>query len=880
MGRLDEYRRKRDFDRTSEPAGGGSDERGAAARDAGAGADAGGRRYVMHKHAARQLHYDLRLEHEGVLLSWALPKGPSLEPGEKRLAVHVEDHPLSYGDFEGTIPAGEYGGGTVMLWDRGVWAPIGEGLREGRIDFELRGEKLRGAWTLTRSGGRRGADGKDWLLIKRSDPGAEPLEPHDASVLSGRTMEQIAAGTDPVAEEGATATAFDPGTLDGARPAPLGPGAEPQLASLVGEAPAGADWIHEIKFDGYRVVARLEGGEARLFTRNGHDWTERFGEIAADLARLPVRAALIDGEVVAIDAEGRSSFRALQEALSGGATAALRYQAFDLLHLNGHDLRGVAQIERKRTLAAVLAGAETGGGVRYTDHVAGKGPAFFARACEMGLEGIISKRADAPYRGGRGTRWRKVKCERRDAFVVGGYTAPKGSRAGFGALLLGAFAGASLAYAGRVGTGFDDRRLRRLHAALRQIERPTPPFAEVPRDVRDATWVEPEVVVEVAFTERTRDGRLRHPTFRGLREDKSASEVSWPPADAAAGGVATGGSATEAEETETPEQPATKVPRTATASDGGNPPPKRRSARARKGDAEVVGVRLSNPDRVLYPAQGITKLALAEYYVAIEAQVLPGMAERPLALVRCPQGRAKTCFYQKHPGDAFPRDLPLVPIEESSGVKHYAYVRTIADLVGLVQAGVLEVHVWGSRIDDVERPDLMVIDLDPWPDVPWATTREAARTLRARLEDLGLAGFLRTTGGKGLHVVVPLRREHGWDEVKSFARALCERIAEADRERLTTSASKAKRPGKIYLDFLRNGRGATAIGSYSTRAREGAPVAVPVRWDELDGGLRPDRYTVGNVRRRLASLRGDPWEGFDAAAGRITAAMRKEVGLR
>jgi bifunctional non-homologous end joining protein LigD len=562
MGRLDEYRRKRDFDRTSEPAG-------------AVAAGPGGRSFVVHKHAARRLHYDLRLEVDGVLRSWALPKGPSLAPGEKRLAVQTEDHPLSYGDFEGTIPAGEYGGGTVMLWDRGQWAPIGDGVRDDRIDLELRGEKLRGAWTLTRTGGRRGEDGKDWLLIKRSDRGAPPLEPHDASVLSGRTMEQIAAGT----EAGAVAPPVDAADLPGARRADLGAGAPVQLASLASEAPAGADWIHEIKFDGYRVVARIEEGEARLFTRNGHDWSDRFPEIAAVLRTFPARRALLDGEVVAMGTGGVSSFERLQEALSSGATSALRYQAFDLLHLDDHDLRGAPQLERKRALAALLeaAAAPLGALVRYTDHVEGKGPAFFARACRHGLEGIISKRADAPYRGGRGTRWRKVKCGRRDEFVVGGYTAPQGSRTGFGALLLGAFEGDALVYAGRVGTGFDERGLRRLHAALQELERPTPPFVAVPREVRAATWVEPELVVEVAFTERTRDGRLRHPTFRGLREDKPAAEVTWPPQDEAsdAGGAR-----------------------------GGDPPPRRSSARARKGDAEVAGVRLSNPDRVLYPRRG------------------------------------------------------------------------------------------------------------------------------------------------------------------------------------------------------------------------------------------------------------------------------------
>ncbi len=815
------------------------------------------KRFVIQKHRATHLHYDLRLEQGGVLRSWALPKGPSLVPGEKRLAVEVEDHPLEYGEFEGTIPKGAYGGGTVMLWDRGHWAPTGDGVRDGRIDFELEGEKLRGTWTLTRTG-RSGGDDANWLLIKRTDRGAPPLEPDDDhSVLTGRTMAQIDRGEEAVHEDVGT----DLGTIEGAKRAK--PAAEPalQLATLADAAPTGDDWIHEIKYDGYRVLAHVEDGQVRLRTRNGHDWTDRFPEIAAALGRLPVRLARLDGEVVALRAGGVSSFGALQEALASGKTARLRFQVFDVLHLDDHDLRGVAQLARKEVLAGLVAraGPALDGLVRYTDHVVGQGPAFFDQACRMGLEGMISKRADAPYRAGRGTRWRKVKCTRRDEFVVGGFTPPKGSRSGFGALMLGAFEGDALRYAGRVGTGFDERTLRRLAERLESFARPTSPFADDVPDARGATWTEPELVAEVGFAERTRSGVLRHSTFLGLREDKPAREVAWVAEDAASaqGLVAAKGS-----------------------SSGGGGSSGRKPPRLRQGEALVAGVRLTNADRVLYPQQGITKRDLAEYYASIEAHVLPGMVDRPLALVRCPEGRAKECFYQKHPGSAFPRDLPRIDITEKSGTHAYAFVRDLADLVGLVQAGVLEVHVWGARVDDVERPDLMVLDLDPSPGVDWAVTRATARDLRARIDGLGLTSFLRTTGGKGLHLVVPLARRQGWDEVKAFARALCERHAADDPERLTTQISKAKREGKVFLDYLRNGRGATAIASFSTRAREGAPVAVPIRWSELDASLRADAYDVGNVRRRLAALRSDPWAGYADAARSITAAMRKEVGLR
>lgn len=859
---LDEYRRKRDFGRTPEPSG----------EEAW---DTDGSLFVVQKHDAQRLHFDLRLERDGVLKSWAVPKGPSLDPGEKRLAVQVEDHPLAYADFEGVIPDEEYGGGTVMLWDRGRWRPTDEG--DDRLDFELAGEKLTGAWTLVRMRGRASEGGKNWLLIKRSDDAADPdAGDPDAgegatSIATGRTMQEIARDRDRTwssasGEVDPPERPPDPTRLAGARKKKLPAEPRPQLATLVREAPDGDDWLHEIKFDGYRILARVESGRARLLSRNGKDWTERFPEIARLLETLPAEAALLDGEVVALESGGNSSFRRLQEALSAGRTQALVYQAFDLLHLDGLDLTGVGQLERKQTLQPLLSAAGLVGSsrVRYTDHLEGRGGAFHAQVCRLGLEGMISKRTDARYRSERTRAWLKVKCTRHQELLVGGYTDPGGARSAFGALLLGARDEAGrLAYAGKVGTGFSERQLGELHGRLQALEVEASPFDPAPPE-RGVHWVEPVLVVEVEFTEWTGDGMLRHPVYRGLREDRDPDEITLPPPAGRAAAASVGRNGGDR----------TQRRRTAGGGPGG-----RRSRGAAAGEAEVAGVRLTHPERVLYPEQGVTKLALAEYFASIESWILPELADRPLSLVRCPQGREKTCFYQKHPGEAMHERIPRIEIAEKDGTAPYLYVRELPHLISLVQAGVLELHVWGSRVDDVERPDRMVFDLDPGPGVAWTEVLRVARELRERLAELGLESLPRTTGGKGLHVVVPLERRQGWDEVKAFAQAVAQAHAHDDRKRVTTNMAKAKRQGRIFLDYLRNGRGATAIASYSTRAREGATVAVPVRWDELDAALRPDRYHIGNLTRRLAALPGDPWEGFAERRRALTRAMRAAVGL-
>ena len=887
MGTLDDYRAKRDFRRTPEPSGEAKARR--AKRDG---------IFVIQKHAASRLHFDLRLEQDGVLRSWAVPKGPSIDPGEKRLAVEVEDHPLSYGDFEGVIPQGEYGGGTVMLWDRGHWRRAGKATKD-HLDFELDGERLKGSWSLVRMRGKRSDDGKNWLLIKRSDDDAADLAEAEAaigpkarSIDTGRTMEEIAADLDATwtsegRVEAPPAEAPPVDDVPGAKKGKLPRQPKPQLATRVDDAPQGDDWLSEIKFDGYRVLARVERGsegeqDIRILTRNGKDWTERFGTIAARLRGLPAREALIDGEVVAYSTGGSTSFAKLQEALSAGTTSQLVFQAFDLLHLDGASLTGAPLVERKRVLRALLdaAGMMETGAVRYTDHVVGKAPEFYAQACEIGLEGIIVKRADARYRAGRGTGWLKVKCTRHRDLLIGGFTDPQGSRTGFGALLMGAYDGeGALRYAGKVGTGFDDRQLAALHATLQDLETDDPPFADPPRG-KGIHWVRPEQIAHIEFTEWTRDGALRHPVFQGLREDLDPAQIRLP--NAAEGETMTEGDtmaegegmAMATEETE-PQDRSTRRTRRAADDESVDEPQaarrKRRAPTAGADRAHVAGVNLSSPDKVLYPQQGVSKRELAEYYASVGEWMLPYVQDRPLALVRCPQGREKKCFYQKHPGEAMAKDLPRVTIEESDGPAPYLYVQRPEHLVQLVQSGVLEMHVWGSLVGALERPDILVFDLDPADDVPWAETIRIARELRDRLDGMGLVSFPRTTGGKGLHLVVPIEPTLEWPEAKAFAQAVAQAHAQDEPKRITTNMSKAKRGGKIFLDYLRNGRGATAIASYSTRAREGAPVAVPIRWDELGPRLTSDRYHVGNVARRLGSLKGDPWEGFADARREITA---------
>ena len=897
---LEEYRAKRRFDRTPEP--------GAAEAETAADAELS---FVVQKHDASRLHYDFRLELDGVLESWAVPKGPSLAPRDRRLAVRVEAHPLAYADFEGVIPEGQYGGGPVIVWDRGRWLPEGgvegarEGLEAGKLHFELEGEKLHGGWILVRMGGGKGKDGDDWLLFKRDDEAARPgagaslVEERAESVISGRTVEEVAAAPERVwrsnrEERPARRPSLDPSRVSKARRAVPPEDLEPQLATLAAEVPRGDRWLHEIKLDGYRAFCRIEGrpeaggAERRLrfLTRRGKDWTRKLGPLVAEAARLPVESAVLDGEVVALLEDGRSDYGALQDVLARGAAERLHYQAFDLLHLDGWDLTRAPLEERKALLRELLEdaaeGGRVGGGggrIRYADHVEGRGEDFLRQACRFALEGVISKRRDRPYRPGRGKDWIKTKCLERQEFVVGGFTEPSGSRSGLGALLLGVHdEGGRLRYSGRVGTGFTGAELRQLRRSLEPLERPEPAFADPPRgaQARGVHWVEPELVAEVEFTEWTRDGVLRHPSFRGLREDKDPADVVRErPVNVEDGDTLKRPSSVSAGAGGANRQ---KRPTSASAGAGGGEERTMTKARAKGGPITVEGVRLTSPDKLLYPETGVTKRELAEYYRKVADWILPHLRGRPLTLVRCPEGWEGECFYQKHVDRHFPEAVGRVAIEEGEGgTETYAVADGLPSLVALVQMGVLELHAWGSRHDRLERPDRLTFDLDPGPGVPWIRVVEAAFVVREALDELGLASFVKTTGGKGLHVVVPLERTAGWDEAKAFSRALVERVARREPRRYTTNASKAERGGKIYLDYLRNSRGATAVAPYSPRARSGAPVSTPVRWDELSPALKSDRYTVKSIPRRLAALSEDPWAALAKTRQRITVKMTRDL---
>jgi len=865
---LREYRRKRDFKKTPEPTGKVAPRRGK--REL---------LFVIQKHAASRLHYDFRLELDGVLKSWAVPKGPSLDPADKRLAMHVEDHPLEYGTFEGIIPKGEYGGGTVLLWDRGSWQPVGDphqGYRAGNLKFVLKGEKLRGGWALVRIRGGRGGDdsGRSWLLIKerdaeaRSGPSANIVELEPKSVLTGRTLEEIAAAADRVwhsDREGGKKTAAPlkpPAALrpaparrgrgrrpvsvagvPGVRRAPLPKFVPPQLATLVSQAPSGEAWLHEMKYDGYRILARLDHGRVTLLSRNGRDWTEKFPTIAEAVGHLPAERAMLDGEIAVLQPDGTTSFQALQNFLSGTGRGQLVYMVFDLLHLDGGDLTGAPLEERKAVLERLLAsGNGKSGPVRYSDHVAGDGPDFFTHACRLGLEGVVAKRRDAPYRGTRGADWLKIKCVKQQEVVIGGYTDPEGSRVGIGALLVGVYQDGRLVYAGKVGTGFDHKTLRELRKRLARLEQKACPFVTCPTGVGQPHWVKPELVAEVSFSEWTADGRMRHPSFQGLREDKPATSVvrELP------------SRVEEVVEMPAPSTKSTKRKGSASATGASKGP----------GEVVVAGVRLTHPDRVLYPAQNTTKRDLALFYESIAEWILPHLKDRPTALVRCPEGVAKECFYQKHVGTWAPESLRRVKIREKTKVGEYLIVDSLPALIGLVQLGILEIHTWNSVVAHLERPDRIVFDLDPGPGVPWKRVIEGARLIRERLLELHLESFLKTTGGKGLHVVAPLSPGPTWDEGSDFARALAESIAREDPRGYVAHMAKSARQGKIFIDYLRNARGATSVAAYSTRAKPQAPVSVPLAWDELSPAITSGHYTIATLPRRLAGLKADPWARY------------------
>jgi bifunctional non-homologous end joining protein LigD len=819
--RLRTYRAKRDFTRTPEPAD--------------SGAVGPERAFVVQKHAARRLHYDLRLQFGDTLRSWAVPQGPSLDPKVRRLAVRVEDHPLAYLEFEATIPEGQYGAGAMIVWDRGSWVPMGDAEADydkGTIKFRLAGEKLGGGWMLVRIKGD-GEDGKNWLLIKERDPFARPevegdiLEERPESILSGRRVEELAA---PAPRTRAKPRPVDPARLEGARPGALPDTVRPQLATPAAEVPEGDDWLHEIKFDGYRTIVRLEDGAVRLLTRSGHDWTERYGMLARPFARLRCRQALLDGEIVVQDATGLSSFSDLQDALAEGRTEALTFFAFDLLHLDGQNLGQVTLADRKRVLERLFVPVlDQRSALQLSEHVRGDGPAFFEQASRLGLEGVIAKRADSPYQQGRSRSWLKCKCRQTDDFVIVGFTESQAA-GGLAALLVAEAGPQGIRYVGRVGTGFSTAEAERLRSRLGAMERDGAavelPATERRKDIR---WVDPLLLAEVHYATRTADGLLRHAVYQGLRLDQP------------------------------PPMPVASSPSN----------PRRRWI----SDADLASIWVTNPDRRMFG--GPSKLELALYYARVGDWLLPELVKRPVSLVRCPSGKVEDCFFQRHALSGMPEAIEQVALREEGSKERadYLYLDDAKGLLSLVQFGAVELHAWGCRVDKPERPDRLVFDLDPDEGLPWPMVVDAAREVRDALERLGLVAFVKTTGGKGLHVVVPIVRRHAWAQVRQFCEAFARSLAKQAPRRFTANMAKRERRGRIFIDYLRNLRGATAVAAYSLRARAGVAVSTPLAWQELDDIDDPSDLDYATVPEWLASDRADPWQGIDAGAGRLNRDM-------
>lgn len=856
MAGLTTYHGKRRFDVTAEPKGKVASKKGHA--------------FVIQKHDARRLHYDLRLELDGVMKSWAVTRGPSLVPGEKRLAVQVEDHPIEYNKFEGTIPQGQYGGGTVMIWDRGTWTPeydAHKGLKKGHLSFELDGGKLHGGWHLVRMHRRPGEKRDNWLLIKQQDEAArrprdkDILEEQALSVKSGRSMDEIAGGikksvdkkaaprqkarrkkaTQKTSKKAKTAKKATPKRKSKRKRAgdALPDFIPPCLATLSDKAPELGNWVHEIKFDGYRIQARLEDGKVRLLTRKGLDWTRKFPTIAAAIAKLPMQTALIDGELVVNDEHGVSHFSMLQQALKSGSDSGMSYYVFDLMHLDGTDMRPLPLTARKAALTNLLRKMGDTGPLQLSESLDEPGPLLVKQACKFGLEGIISKRADASYHSGRGHDWLKTKCSDRQEFVVTGFAPSTADTHSVGALVLGVYDGEKLVYAGRTGTGFTHKMARDLYRKFKPMTQRKSPFGTVPleeRGARSPVWIEPKLVAEVDFRGWTHGDRVRQSSFQGLREDKPAKEVVREVKAAAA------------------------VNKSAIASRKSAPVKGSKTGKktGNKVDNVIGGITLTHPDRVYWEDAGITKRDLAEFYVKIWKWMAPHLVGRPISLLRCPEGAAGQCFFQKHASAGISADrLHLVP---EDGDKILS-LDDLDGLLSLVQAGVLEVHVRGSTIEHLDDADRLVFDLDPGPGTTWKDVVAAARDVRARLAKLKLKTFLKTSGGKGLHVILPIKPTP-WDQAKDFCHAIAAMMEEDAPDRYVSTATKSKRHGRIFVDYLRNSREATAVAPYSARARPGAAVSVPIDWSELGALKSADQYTVKNLAQRLSRMRKDPWAGI------------------
>jgi len=840
--KLETYRRKRDFRRTSEPQG----------EPAGSEAGAAGDLYMIHKHDATRLHYDLRLQVGDVLKSWAVPKGPSLDPGERRLAVEVEDHPLEYGAFEGTIPEGNYGAGATLIWDKGTWAPMGdleESLKSGTLKFRLAGEKLKGGWTLVRLKRRQGETKNNWLLIKEHDDAASTdidiLEERPESVVSGKNVEDLLnAGSDvwatgkkaarqtkpkrPVeAKAPAKPVALRPGALKGAKKAAQPRTFKPQLASPVEAPPAGDGWLHEIKLDGYRTIAILNDGKARLITRNGHDWTDRYGDVAKAFEALPCSAAIIDGEIVVPDAQGVTRFAALQDAIAEGETWRMVFYAFDLMHLNGYDLTDATLVGRKALLEKLVRPVVNGNSaIQLSEHVVGHGDEFFKHASDMKLEGVVSKRVNSPYRSGRTKTWVKVKAKPRETFTIIGYTT-SAAAGGLAALFLAEKGKDGLAPVGKVGTGYSAAEAAALAEQLEPLRRPKPAVA-FDGPVPKGHWVEPQLRARVEYSNRTADNNLRHAVFLGL-------------------------------ESPVPDRPRRNAPKRLIT------------------DKHLASVWVTNPDRRMFSKDGPTKLELAVYYARVGDYLLPHILNRPVSLIRCPTGEAKDCFFQRHAFSGMPPEIGIFPSQkEDKEEKDYLFVKDPEGYLALAQYGVVEFHPWGCRVDKPERPDRMFFDLDPGDGIAWRDIVEGAETVGAELEALGLTPFVKTSGGKGIHVVVPLTRRYAWKHVHETSGRIAALLAKKYPTTFVATMAKKDRKNRIFVDFHRNTRSATAAGAYSLRARPGLPASMPLPWDALPSIDAPADLNYATVPGFLSNS-GDAWADMDASACSLGADLESRL---
>jgi DNA ligase D len=848
---LDEYNKKRDFNATPEPSGPKKTARKKKT-------DVHALQFCIQKHDATRLHYDFRIEMEGTLKSWAVPKGPSLDPNVKRLAVEVEDHPLDYASFEGTIPEGHYGAGQVIVWDRGVWRCIGdpvESYKKGKLKFVLEGEKLGGQWNLVRTN----MDGKSkpWFLIKHQDSSAKPENEYDVvkelpdSVLSDRTLipKKLgkAAKSQLAKPVNKTPKLTNSNKHKGAKSTSLSDSMKPQLATLVEHEPSG-DWRYEIKFDGYRMMARISNGDVKLYTRNGNNWTHKLPQQAKALARLGLESAWLDGEVIAADEEGLPSFQLLQNAFESGKSGAIVFYLFDMPYLNGVDLRDVPVEERRAALAKVVERSEDDI-IRFSEDLGENARDLLSSACLMNLEGLIGKRVGSTYVSRRSDDWIKLKCKHRQEFVIVGYSEPKGSRTSFGALLLGLHDKDSgeLRYSGKVGTGFNQKTLKTIHEQLKPLETDKPAVVNPPKgvDAKGVHWLKPKLLAEVTYAEITKDGSVRHPVFQGLRDDKPATEITQEIPK----------SLHHVEDPKPAPKPDKKVTKT--------------SAKASSGK-----IRITHPDRIIDTSSGSTKMQLANYYASVADWIIPTMQDRPIALVRAPEGIAGELFFQKNV-----ERLAIPGIETVVG-ESVMLINNAEALVGAVQMSTIEFHSWNAKAPDFERPDRFVLDLDPDPALPWKSMVEATILTLTILDELGLKSFIKTSGGKGIHIVVPLTPKDDWETVKDFSHELVKYITKLIPDRFSAVSGPKNRVGKIFIDYLRNGKGATTINAYAVRTREGLPVSVPIFKEEVHEIKGANAWNIRNLPKRLGLIGEDPWKDYTKTKQNITAGMRRRLGLK